>query len=126
VSTLRLQLKLKSGTMVKYEILGDSNMSRNWKTVADYYEPMKGSISRSTTSLSALRDNLKTVSQVTECLVIACLTNPLTNIPVDNIDGMKSVCSDRLREIHELVSKTVTSNGNLKVCIYFFFNSFIF
>ncbi len=107
--------------MVHYEVLGDSNVSRNWKTVADYYEPLKGSISRSTTSLSALRDNLKTVSQVTEFLIIACLTNPLTNIPVDHIEGMKTVCVDRLREIYEMVIRTLTSNATLKVFIFISF-----
>jgi hypothetical protein len=106
--------------MVNYEILGDSNVARNWKTVADYYEPMKGSISRSTTSLSALRDNLKTVSQVTEVLIVAALTNPLTSIPVDHIEGMRTVCADRLREVYDLVSRTLTGNGTLKVCLFCF------
>jgi len=106
--------------MVNFEVLGDSNVTRNWKTVADYYEPMKGSISRSTTSLSALRDNLKSVSQTTEFLVIACLTNPLTSVPVENLDGTKTVCSDRLREIYDLVVKTLSCNSNLKVCLPFF------
>jgi hypothetical protein len=101
--------------MVNYELLGDSNVSRNWKTVLDYYEPMRGSIVRSTTSLSAFKDNLKTVSQVTECLIVACLTNPLTNITIDHIDGMKTVCFDRLREIFELLMKTLAGNATLKV-----------
>jgi hypothetical protein len=105
--------------MVKYEILGDSNVARNWKTVADYYEPMKGSISRSTTSLSALRDNLKTVSQVSEVLIVASLTNPLTSIPIDNIESMRTVCADRLREIYDLVARTLTGNVTLKVWALF-------
>jgi hypothetical protein len=102
--------------MVSFEILGDSNMTRNWKTVSEYYEPLKNSISRSTTSLSALRDNLKTVSQTTEHMVVASLTNPLTSIPIDNIDIMRSVCTDRLKEIFELLVKTLASNARLKVC----------
>ncbi len=103
--------------MVNYEVLGDSNLTRNWKTVSDYYEPMKGAISRSTTSLTALRDNLKTVSQVTEFLIIACLTNPLTNIPVDTIDGTKTVCADHLREIYDLINKVLSGNANIKVTV---------
>jgi predicted lipoprotein len=101
--------------MITFEVLGDSNVTRNWKTVSDYYEPMRGSTSRSTTSLSALRDNLRTVSQLTEYLIMACLTNPLTNIPIDNITSTKNVCTDRLKEIFELVSKTLAANSNLKV-----------
>jgi hypothetical protein len=104
--------------MVLFEILGDSNVARNWKTVLEYYEPLKSSISRSTTSLSALRDNLKTVSQTTENLVVASLTNPLTNITIDNIDTMRTVCTDRLKEMFELLSKTLTSNARLKVIFY--------
>ncbi len=98
-----------------FEVLGDSNVSRNWKTVADYYEPLKGSIARSTTSLSALRDNLKTVSQTTELLIVAGTTNPLTNIALDNIDAMKCACADQLREIFDLLLKTLASNARLKV-----------
>jgi hypothetical protein len=78
----------KGFTMITFELLGDSNVIRNWKTVSEYYEPLKNAISRSTTSLSALKDNLKTVSQTTECLVVASLTNPLTNISIDNIDAV--------------------------------------
>jgi hypothetical protein len=104
--------------MVNFEVLGDSNVSRNWKTVLDYYEPIKNSIARGTTSLSAMRDNLKTVSQVTQFLIIACLTNPLTNIPLDNLDNMKTVCFDRLREMFDLITKALTSNSGLKVILF--------
>ncbi len=104
--------------MVNFEVLGDSNVSRNWKTVSDYYEPLKHSIARATTSLSALRDNLKTVSQVTQFLILASLTNPLTNSPLDHLDTMRTVCSDRLREIFDLVVKALTSNPGLKVKLF--------
>jgi hypothetical protein len=104
-----------------FEVFGDSNVSRNWKTVSDYYEPMKGSIFRSTTSLSALRDSLETVSQTTEFLIVSSLTNPLTNINVDSLDAMRSTCVDRLREIFELLLKTLSSNSKLKVTFLEFF-----
>jgi hypothetical protein len=102
--------------MVVYEVLGDSNITRCWKSVASDYERLKGSVVRPVTTLVLMKDCLRTVSQSTKFLLISALSNPISKL---NFDGgetiLKVELASLLEDIMDAFTQTLNCNANLQV-----------
>ncbi len=90
--------------MVNLAIFGDSNVSRNRKSVVSDFERLKGSVFRPVTTLILLKDNLHAVSQSTKLLIVSALPNPISRLA---FDGSESTLRVELTALLEEVSDTV-------------------
>jgi hypothetical protein len=101
--------------MVSFEVFGDSNIARSWKSVASENDRLKGSVLRQTTTQISLRDSLKTVAQSTRFIIVAALTNPLTRIKFSGIATLEPAIVEILEEIFDYLVQTINSNPDLTV-----------
>ena len=65
-------------SMVNFEIFGDSNVARSWRAVSADSDRLKGSVLRTTSSLSLLKDSFRTVAQTTKYLIVSAISNPVS------------------------------------------------
>jgi hypothetical protein len=104
--------------MVNFELFGDSNISRNWKSVASDQDRLKGSVLRPTTTLVLLKDNLRTVSQTTKFIIVAALSNPVSRLKYDGSEAALLADLDTLfDDVLDLFTQTVNCNPELQVLL---------
>jgi hypothetical protein len=102
--------------MVKYEILGDSNISRSWKAVAADSEKLKGSVLRPVTTLVLLKDTLRTVSQGSKFMIISALSNPVSKVVTDGSElALRMELTALFEEVLDAFIQTVNCNPELQV-----------
>jgi hypothetical protein len=101
--------------MVNFEVLGDSNVARNWRAVASDSERLKGSVLRSASSLILLKDSLRTVGQTTKHLIISAMSNPISKLPFEGPSQVEPAVNECLEEILDAIIQTINSNPNLTV-----------
>jgi hypothetical protein len=114
--------------MVVFEIFGDSNVARSWKSVASESDRLKGSVLRSATSLVMLKDSLRTVSQTTKFIIVSALSNPVSRIAYDgNEVTLRTDLGCIYDEILDCLVQTLNCNTELQVCsyVYYFTSSVI-
>jgi hypothetical protein len=104
--------------MVKYEVFGDSNISRSWKAVAADSERLKGSVLRPVTTLVLLKDTLRTVSQGTKFILVSALSNPVSRLVSDGTEAsLRLELTTLFDDILDAFIQTVNSNPELQVCV---------
>ncbi len=118
VNFLSVALKYSLYKMVTYEVFGDSNIAKCWKSVANESERLKGSVLRQTTTQVSLRDSLKTLSQSTKFALVAALTNPIARIKFEGAAMLEPAVREVLEEIYDYLLQTVNNNPELKVTVY--------
>ncbi len=101
--------------MVAFEVLGDSNIARSWKAVANEGGRLTGSVLRQTTTLVSLRDTLKTVGQSTRYLLVSALTNPITKLKFEGVTQLKVSALDCFDEMCDFLIQTLNNNPELRV-----------
>ncbi len=105
--------------MFTFELLGDSNISRSWKSVASDSDRLKGSVLRSATTLVMLKDSLRTVSQSTKFLIVAALSNPISKIVFDGTEpSLRVELNSLFEETLDLFVQTLNCNPDLQVMFY--------
>jgi hypothetical protein len=110
--------------MVVFEIFGDSNVARSWKSVASDSERLKGSVLRSATSLVMLKDSLRTVSQTTKFIIVSALSNPVSRIAYDgNEVTLRTDLGCIYDEVLDSLVQTLNCNMELQVNSYIYYSN---